>query len=88
MEKITVQYGTLTFPAEYSETRIGKNNFDKTVLIAKNEQSTALFSGALRETFNFDSERLGDEEYILSDEVPQHFIFTNIPGKTNSAGDK
>lgn len=74
MEKMTVKYGNLTFPAEYSETQTG-GGLDKTLIIAKNEQSTALFSGALQETFNFESERLGEEDYILSDEVPQHFIF-------------
>ncbi|MEI2266466.1 hypothetical protein [Erwinia sp. CGal63] len=77
MEKVTVKYGNLTFPAEYSETRTGDSSVDKTLIIAKTEQSTALFSGALREIFNFEAERLGEDDYILSDEVPQHFIFTN-----------
>ncbi|WP_312044732.1 hypothetical protein [Erwinia sp.] len=77
MEKMTVKYGNLTFPAEYSETQTGGSVVDKTLIINKTEQSTALFSGALRETFNFESERLGEEDYILSDEVPQHFIFTH-----------
>ncbi|WP_380181864.1 hypothetical protein [Kalamiella sp. sgz302252] len=77
MEKMTVKYGNLTFPAEYSETQTDSQGMDKTLIIAKTEQSTALFSGALQETFNFASERLGEEDYILSDEVPQHFVFTN-----------
>lgn len=77
MEKITVKYGNLTFTAEYSETQTGDSGVDKTLIIAKTEQSTALFSGARREIFNFTAERLGEEDYMLSDEVPQHFIFTN-----------
>lgn len=77
MEKITVKYGNLTFTAEYSETQTGNSGVDKTLIIAKTEQSTALFSGAQREIFNFSSDRLGEDDYILSDEVPQHFIFTN-----------
>lgn len=83
MEKITIKFNGLDFAAEYSETqtvKAGKNVTDKTVLIAKDDQSSAQFTSVGKDKrFYFESTAIGNDDFYLTEEVPQHYIFTNKP---------
>ena len=81
MEKITIKFNGLDFSAEYSETqtvKAGKNVTDKTVLIAKDDQSSAEFTGVSKDKrFYFESAAIGNDDFYLAEDAPRHYIFTN-----------